>query len=153
MSSCRALPTLIPAGERRTAGRSRPEPRAVAAARAPLADGPPSQRDRPFTSRCDAAEHRKVDLSRSLLPASPDHLRFDDRRYFAARVLETAQQTGHDNPSLTVMMERHLRDAPEGGGGPGFQHKRDLGDTAEEIALRRRPAVFRTQPPWRRRSG
>ena len=32
------------------------------------------------------------------------------------------------------MMEGHMYDAVDGGGGPGFQHRDDLGDTEEERA-------------------
>lgn len=73
---------------------------------------------------------RGLDPSACVLPSSPDHLRFLDRGLFAARVLANADV----NPSLRAAMEVHVRDAPAGGGGPGFQHVRDLGDTPDEIA-------------------
>ena len=74
-----------------------------------------------------------LDLSRCLLPTAPDHLRFDDRRVFAARVLDRADGIDRANVSLRITMVGHLRDAPAGGGGPGFQHRLDLGETPAEV--------------------
>lgn len=75
----------------------------------------------------------KIDLSSSLLPATPEHLRFHDRGFFAARVLQVMESTHNENVWLRTMMQAHLRDAVDGGGGPGFQHRADLGETEEEI--------------------
>lgn len=75
-----------------------------------------------------------LDLSSATLPNSPIHLRFEDRRLFATRVLAAADAARLANVWLRTMMEIHVRDAPVGGGGPGFQHREDLGDTAQEVA-------------------
>jgi uncharacterized protein YjbI with pentapeptide repeats len=80
----------------------------------------------------DSAFH-DLDLSSCVLPRSSDHLVFDRRRVFAARVLDALQASARDNVDLRVTMEAHLRHAPRGDGGPGFQHVRDLGGHEQEI--------------------
>ena len=73
----------------------------------------------------------RLDLSACVFPSSPDHLRFDDRGAFAARVLDAIQ--GAEHVVLRVLMEHELQDAPPRVGGPGFRHRLDLGDSPEEI--------------------
>jgi hypothetical protein len=75
----------------------------------------------------------KLDLSDCRLPTSPDHLSFEDRGYFAHRVLNAIHASGRPHTFLRVVMERTAEDSLPGGGGPGFQHRLDVGETTEEI--------------------
>jgi uncharacterized protein YjbI with pentapeptide repeats len=75
-----------------------------------------------------------LDLSRCVLPASPDHVKFEDCGLFAARVLEAIPRSGKPHLVLRALMERTRDYALPGGGGPGFRHRLDVGETPEEIS-------------------
>lgn len=74
-----------------------------------------------------------LDLSACVLPESPEHLKFADAGVFAQRVLREISRSDKPHLILRVLMERTRDNAPPGGGGPGFRHRLDLGDTPEEI--------------------
>lgn len=74
-----------------------------------------------------------LNLGAANLPRGLDYLQFEERGRFARMALEAARKSQSTNVSLRVMMEVHVRDAPPGGGGPGFQHKLDLGETDAEV--------------------
>ena len=75
----------------------------------------------------------KLDLTSCALPLSSDHLKFDDCGLFAVRVLEAISRSGKPHVILRALMERTRDYALPGGGGPGFRHRLDLGETPEEV--------------------
>ena len=80
-----------------------------------------------------SAAFHDLDLSACLLPRSPHHLVFADRRLFALRVLAALDVSATELVDLRVQMQGHVAEAPPGPGGPGFEHRADLGGTESEI--------------------